>query len=85
MKYVVTPVEPTEEMHTAGMRPFNDRLAGVADVWHAMLTAAPPYEPSDDEIYVVALQMWGPTYWSNHRHEARAALIAADKARREGE
>ena len=77
---VVVPVEPTREMHAAGVRRLTDNLSGIVDIYGDMIAIVPPYEPSDAEVEASLLAFSGRS--RNSPGTMRAALIAADKARR---
>ena len=82
---VVVPAEPTEEMHAAGWGSGTSKARNISgNVWDAMIAAAPPYEPSEAEVEAVykVWKEWQFPADGSRLDQARAALIAADKARR---
>ena len=93
----LVPVEPTKKMLTAGWSSGTSKAHNISgNVWDAMLSAAPdppPYELSEAEVRAACEQIdallekimtakHGFVYAT--MDTALAALIAADKARREG-
>src|SRR3990167_8293754 len=96
MKRIVVPVEPTAEMEAAARtsdREYTDTNFGKDaslfpqggyDHYVAMLAATPPYEPSEAEIRAVnkVLTEWQFPADGSIPDKIRAALIAADEARR---
>lgn len=56
-EYVLSPKVATAQMNVAGATKKNEHTitkspyrAGVPDIYDAMLSAAPPYEPSDEVV-----------------------------------
>ena len=84
----LVPVEPTNGMVAGADKVIgssNRLLAG--DIYRAMIAAAPeppPYEPSKAEVDALISRIGIDCGFSISQAKARAALIAADKARLEG-